>query len=71
MAGVGVMETPIDEVIDMIAMRYRLMPATGAVNMVRGGQLHERARGVIVPANAFVVLLVFHPHSIIPMIIGM
>ena len=35
MAGVGAMETPIDEVIDMIAMRYRLMPATGAVNMVR------------------------------------
>lgn len=33
---VRVMQMAVDEVIDMVAMRHRLMPATGAMNVIAG-----------------------------------
>jgi hypothetical protein len=33
---VGMMQVAIDEIIDMIAMRHRVMPASGAMAMIGG-----------------------------------
>ena len=33
---VGMMQVTVDQVVDVIAVRYRLMTASGAVHMVRG-----------------------------------
>ena len=74
MAGVGVMETPLNEVIDMIAMRNRLMPATGAVNMVRAagfGRAPVGVRGVYGELMFVHVLAVHMMHVAVMEIIHM
>jgi hypothetical protein len=46
MITVRVVQPSIDQVVDMIAMRYRLMPTAGAVNMVRAAGFGRALVGV-------------------------
>ena len=74
MAGVGMMETPFDEIIDMIAMRYRLMPAAGAVKMVRAagfGRAPVGVRGVYRELMLVHVIAVHMMHVVVMEIIHM
>jgi len=43
MAVVGVVQVPIDQVVDMITVRYGFVSTTGAVNVIRGMALAGRA----------------------------
>ena len=45
---VGMMQVALDEVVDMITVRHRLVPAAGAVNMTRlmAGALVIRRAGI-------------------------
>lgn len=45
MFAMGVVQTAIDQIIDMVAVRHRLMAATGAMNMI-AGQLSRAAVGI-------------------------
>ena len=46
MSGMHMVQPAVDQVIDMVAVRHRLVPAAGAVHMATAIRLHGAAVGV-------------------------
>jgi hypothetical protein len=77
-AAVGVMQVPVDEVVDVVAMGHSLVPAIGAMNVgriVRGagvsGGAGVRVLGGHVEVMFVVVVVVMVVHVAVMQIVGM